>query len=405
MLSVQQGTSADVSDLLQADGRFIGIPQGGIEIFRIGVLAVGKEVFGVLPVCLHLEAGGGNHIVPDDCLIIAQGSEGLGVSLPLLSGEGGRILQQADFFMQRGVLEPGFRILVIRKGREPIRGIGIMGGLVVLHRQLITQIGQTKLNARTRQQRNDCRARAQLHQPGITALAADKVLFIRELAARVRQGFMGVDGQLRFPRGDDLVDGLLAEAGKDLRLFPVAADAHRGVIQVGAATDAHPQAILLIRIAAGHVARNRAQGGQLGRAVQVIGLVGDGILLLPPPDRRVVIPHLFHRDLILVGADVALHRHRHVEGFARCAVQAAAAMDDLRGLLPILGGQQKGDLHADHLQGGQIEQTHITCGVFLGGEGDFPCLNGAGEVNAHHLDGSFQEGKSSQYRGIIPQRG
>ena len=337
----------------------------------------------MLPVGLVAQGRGGHVFAVDLGLVVAQGLQGGKAGGVFLVGEELGFRQQRVFLAQGAVTGHVGSVLVVAKGRELLRSGGIIAFLIGLMGQLVLHKGQPVLISGKGQPGDDHQRGDELPHPGKLALAADEILLVGEFTAGLLQCLAAMLGEGSLPLGDDGVHRLAAEAGEDLRLFPVAASAKGRVIQVGTAANTHPQSLLLLRVAAGHLARDGAQRGQLGGAVQIVGRVGDGVLLFAAPDAGIVEPDLLHRDLILFGGDMALHGHGHQKGLARRAVHAAAAVDDLGRLLAVGGGQEQRDLHAHHLQGGQVEQRHLAGRVFLRGQRGFPRLHRAGQVNTH----------------------
>ena len=376
----EQLAGADVGDLSQAGRSLVLVAQGGVEGFGLVVAALGEHDLRPEPVAV------GNIL-----RIIQSGVQRAGLKNLFLRCCADKLLR----LIHLALAHHGVRILVIAQCRKLLRRLLIRPGLIFLLGQLILHIGHAVFISGKGQPGDDHQRHGELPHPGVAALAAHEVLLVRKSAAGFPQGLAAVLGQGSLPLGDHRVDGFLAEAAEDLVLLPVAAGTNERVVQVGTTANADPVSPVLHGIAAGHVARNGAQCGQLCRAVQVVGLIHEGVVLLVPPDGGIVEPHLLHRDLVPFRGDMPLHRHRHMEGAARRAVQAPAPVDDLRRFLAVRGREQERDLHAHHLQGGQVEQRHLALRLVRRGQGRFPGLNRAGQVDAHrHVEHILSSGKN-----------
>ena len=407
---LQQLSGADVGDLRQAGRGFIGIAQRSVKGLCLIIAAFREHDLRLQPVTFRQIAAGGDVGAGGQQGILRLGDIGAAKALqdfPCpddfrlgLGGIGGiqesfRLVITAQVGIILGIA------VVVKAGKEGFCPV-VLARLIGLHAQLIFDKGKPVLHPGKGGDGDNGQNGGSFSDPAVAAFAAHEVLFIGKFPAGLAQGFPAMLGQRVLPRGDHRIDGLPAVLAEDLFLLPVAAGAQEGIIQVGTTAHTDPQALLLIGIAAGHIARDGTQGGQLCRTVQVVWLVGDHILLLPAPHRGIVEPYLIHRDFIPVSADVALHGHDHLEGSARDAVEAPAAVDQLGGFLPVLGGQEERHLHTHHLQGGEVEQRHLTIRLILPGKGDFPCLDGAGQVNAHHLGRLLSSGAIGI--GISPYR-
>ena len=190
--------------------------------------------------------------------------------------------------------------------------------------------------------------------------------------------------QLALTGTGNLGNGLPTEAAEDVILPLMAAQAGIRAHFIGSSADAQPQLALLHGISAGSGARRHTQIRQRLGASEIVRLVLGQILLFVPPNRAVIIPNAFDKNIIASSADMRPNRYRHAEGAARRAVEHPAPMGDEPQLLARFGQQAQTHLHRGYLLGGQIEQRHLADIAVILRHCHAPCLHRTGQVDLHH---------------------